>query len=116
MSAAYYIIMSFSERRAILLRILEIEANVKNIEHGKDFLRTKRDLKTLENARSGGGRIIVSSPEDLDRTVEIRRNSVQVGECIARYKERMRSDSELINSLNLEKTRLKRELLNNATI
>jgi hypothetical protein len=39
-----------------------------------------------------------------------------VGECIARYKERMRSDSELINSLNLEKTKLKRELLNNATI
>jgi len=28
----------------------------------------------------------------------------------------MKSDSELINSLNLEKTRLKRELLNNATI
>jgi hypothetical protein len=108
--------MSFSERRAILLRILEIETNVKNIEHSKDFLRAKRDLKTLENARSGGGRIVVSSPEDLDRTVEIRRNSVEVGECIAKYKERMRGDSEMINSLNLEKTRLKRELLNNVTI
>lgn len=110
-----YILMSFSERRAILLRILEIEANVKNIEHGKDFLITKRDLKTLENARNGGGRIVVSSPEDLDKTVEIRRNSVEVVECIARYKERMRSDSEMINNLNLEKIKLKRELLNSVT-
>ena len=107
--------MSFSERRAILLRILEIEANIKNIEHGKDFLRTRRDLKTLENARSGGGRVVVSSPEDLDKTMEIRKNSVEVGECIARYKERMRGDSELINSLNLEKKRLKKELLSNVT-
>ena len=107
--------MSFSERRAILLRILEIEANVKNIEHSKDFLITKRDLKALENARNGGGRIIVSSPEDLDKTVEIRKNSVEVVECIAKYRERMKNDSETINSLNLEKIKLKRELLNNLT-
>jgi len=38
-----------------------------------------------------------------------------VGECIARYKERMKGDSELINSLGLEKMRLKSGLLNNTT-
>jgi len=108
-------LMSFSERRATLLRILEIETNIKNIEHSKDYLIAKRDLKALENARSSGGRIVVSSPEDLNSTVEIRRNSVEVGECIARYKERMKGDSELINSLGLEKMRLKSGLLNNTT-
>ncbi len=106
--------MSFSERRAILLRILEIETNIKDIEHSKNYLITRRDLKALEHFGSGGGRIVVCSPEDLDRTVEIRKNSPEMGEYIARYKERMRGDVERIDSLNIEKTRLKTELQGNS--
>jgi vacuolar-type H+-ATPase subunit E/Vma4 len=103
--------MSFSERRATLLRILEIEENIKDIEHSKEYLTMKRGLKVLENARSGGGIVIVSSPDDLNRTVEMRKNSVDVESYIVKYRAKMQGDAERIDSLNLEKSRLKRELL-----
>ncbi len=104
--------MSFSERRATLLRILEIEENIKNIEHSHEYLTMKRGLKSLENARSGGGGIIiVNSPDDLTRTIEMRKNSPVVDECISKYRARMKGNSDTIDSLNLEKLKLKTELI-----
>jgi vacuolar-type H+-ATPase subunit E/Vma4 len=102
--------MSFSTRRATLLRILEIEENIKSIEHSKEYILLKRNLKVLENSRSGGGVVVISSPDDLNRTIEMRRNSGEIEACIAKYRARMRLDSEMIDGLNLEKSRLKREL------
>jgi hypothetical protein len=104
--------MSFSERRATLLRILEIEESIKDIEHSKEYLTMKRGLKVLENARSGGGVVIVSSPDDMSRTVEMRKNSADVEDCISKYKTKMQSNADKIESLNLEKSRLKKELIN----
>jgi hypothetical protein len=106
-----YYTMSFSERRAILLRILEIERNIKDIEHSNDYLKTRRGLKLLENARNGGGTITISSPSNLDTTIEIRKNSSEVANCIAAYREMMREDVLRIDTLNVEKLQLKRELL-----
>ena len=107
--------MSFSERRATLLRILEIEENIKDIEHSKEYLTMKRGLKVLENARSGGGVVVVSSPDDLERNVEMRKNSTDVEECIVKYKAKMHDNAERIDSLNLEKSKLKNELLKGPT-
>jgi hypothetical protein len=107
--------MSFSERRATLLRILEIEKSIKDIEHSKDYLTMKRGLKVLENAHSGGGVIVVSSPDDMTRTVEMRKNSADVEACIVKYKAKMQSNAERIDELNLEKSRLKRILLNESS-
>jgi len=104
--------MSFSERRATLLRILEIEESIKDIEHSKEYLTMKRGLKVLENARSGGGVIVVSSPDDMTRTVEMRKNSADVEACITQYKAKMQNNTERINILNLEKSKLKSKLLN----
>ncbi len=104
--------MSFSERRATLLRILEIEESIKDIEHSKEYLTMKRGLKVLENARSGGGVVVVSSPDDLNKTVEMRKNSADIEDCISKYKAKMQSNAERIDSLNLEKSKLKTELLN----
>ena len=103
--------MSFSERRATLLRILEIEESIKDIEHSKEYLTMKRGLKVLENARSGGGVIVVDSPDDMNRTVEMRKNSADVEECIIKYKAKMQNNAEKIDNLNLEKSKLKKELI-----
>jgi hypothetical protein len=107
--------MSFSERRATLLRILEIEECIKDIEHSKEYLTMKRGLKVLENARSGGGVVVVSSPDDLNKTVEMRKNSTDIEECIIKYKAKMQGDAEKIDSLNFEKSKLKRELIIGST-
>ena len=103
--------MSFSQRRTSLLRVLEIESNIKDIEHGDEYLRVKREIKLLENARNGSGRIVVSSPEDMSKTVELRKNSADVEQYLSRYRVRMRGVSDRLDSLNLEKFNLKRELM-----
>lgn len=105
--------MSFSERRATLLRILEIEDNIKSIEHGRDYLLLKRNLKVLEDTRGGNGIVVVSSPDDLNRTIEMRRNSPDFTACVSKYRERIRLDSEKIDNLNVEKSKLRRELQDN---
>jgi hypothetical protein len=103
--------MSFSQRRTHLLRVLEIESKIKDIEHGDEYLRVKREIKLLENARNGSGRIVVSSPEDMSMVVEIRKNSADVEAYLSRYRGRMQSVSDNIDSLNFEKSNLKRELM-----
>jgi len=103
--------MTFSQRRNYLLRVLEIESKIKDIEHGDEYLRVKRQIRVLENARNGSGRIVVSSPEDMNTLVEIRKNSADVEGYLNVYRGRMQSVSERIASLNIEKSNLKRELL-----
>ncbi len=104
--------MSFSDRRATLLRLLEVERDIKDIEHSKDYLIMKRGLAALETARAGGGGgiIIVCSPDDPTRNIEMRKNSAEVEECITKYRAKMKRNTDRINSLTLEKSKLKSEL------
>ena len=102
--------MSFSQRNNSLLRVLEIESKIKDIEHGEEYLRVKREIRVLENARNSIGKIVVSSPEDNGTLVELRKNSADVMEFLNAYRGRMRSISDRIDSLNDEKSSLKREL------
>jgi hypothetical protein len=103
--------MYFSQRRSNLLRVLEIESKIKDIEHGDEYLRVKREIKVLENARGGGGLLLVTSPDDVNQLVELRKNSVDVAEYLRRYQGQMRVVSDRIDLLNVEKSRLKSELL-----
>ncbi len=102
--------MSFSQRNTTLLRVLEIESKIKDIEHGEEYLRVKRELRVLENARNNNGKVVVSSPEDNGTLVELRKNSPDIKEYLSVYQGRMKSISERIDSLNAEKSSLKREL------
>jgi hypothetical protein len=103
--------MYFSERRTTLLRVLEIESKIKDIEHGDEFLRMKREIRVLENAHGGGGILTVTSPDDINEIVELRKNSVDVANYLMKYKGKMQSVSERIDLLNVEKSRLKAELM-----
>jgi hypothetical protein len=105
------VLMSFSQRNNYLLRVLEIESKIKDIEHGEEYLRVKREIRILENARNSSGKIIVSSPEDTGTLVELRKNSADVKAYLNVYQGKMRSISERIDSLNVEKSNLKRKLM-----
>ena len=103
-------VMSFSKRNTTLLRVLEIESKIKDIEHGEEYLRVKREIRVLENARNSLGKIVVSSPEDTGTLVELRKNSADVKTFLSAYQGKMRGISERIDSLNAEKSSLKRAL------
>jgi hypothetical protein len=104
--------MSFSDRQATLLRLLKIEEEIKDIEHSHEYLMMKRGLKALETARAGGGGgiIVVNSPDDLTHTIEMRKNSSDVDACINKYKAKMKYNVDMIDSLQNEKVKLKKEL------
>jgi hypothetical protein len=72
----------------------------------------KRGLKALETARAGGGGgiIVVNSPDDITRTIEMRKNSPDVDACISKYKAKMKCNVDMIENLQNEKVKLKREL------
>ena len=103
--------MYFSQRRSNLLRVLEIESKIKDIEHGDEYLRVKREIKVLENAHGGGRILTVTSPDDVNEVVELRKNSVDVAEYLQKYKGKMQSVSDRIDLLNVEKYRLKADLM-----
>ncbi len=102
--------MSFIQRRNCLLRVLSIESELKDIEHGVEYLRLRRSIRLLENARAGNGKLIVSRPEDMANTVELRKNSADVEEYLAKYRTMMRGVRDKVDRLNAEKYRLKAEL------
>jgi hypothetical protein len=104
--------MAFSQRRTNLLRVLEIESKIKDIVHGEEYLRVKREIRVLEGAHGGGGILTVTSPDNINEIVEIRKNSVDVAEYLTKYKGQMQSVMERIDLLNDEKMRLKKELIN----
>jgi len=107
--------MSFSERNASLIRLLQIEADIRRIEQGRDYLRLKRNLRALQNPSAAGGTVTVSPPDNLDTTVEVRRNSANAQAFIDAYVERMRGDRERIDSLNSERVMLRGRLFPAAT-
>ncbi len=102
--------MSFSERNASLIRLLQVEADIKRIEQGRDYLRLQRNLRTLQNPQVAGGTVTVSPPDNLETTVEVRRNSADAQALIDAYRERMRLDRERIESLNTERAVLRERL------
>jgi len=102
--------MYFSQRRSNLLRVLEIESKIKDIEHGNEYLKVKQAIKVLENAHGGDRILTVTSPDDLNRVVEIRKNSAEVEEYLGKYKGKMRIVSDRIDLLNVEKSQLKAQL------
>jgi hypothetical protein len=104
--------MYFSQRRTNLLRVLEIESKIKDIEHGDEYLRVKREIKVLENAKGGGGILTVTSPDDINEVVELRKNSVDVEAYLTKYKGRLQTVTDRIDLLNNEKAKLKSELFN----
>jgi hypothetical protein len=68
------------------------------------------NLKILETSLVGSRHIRIGSPENLNKMIELRRNSVEMDEVIKRYKVEIEKFSYRIEELNIEKKRLQKEL------
>jgi hypothetical protein len=100
--------MNFSELRTTLLRILEIDEKIKDIQHGRNYLALKRNLKTLENPTKGY--IIIDSPDDMKTAIKLRKNSSEVQVIKLKYREMLRRDTEKLSNLRKEQRQLRNEL------
>jgi hypothetical protein len=99
----------FSERKALLLRMLEIEDSIKKIEFNSDFRRIKANLKLLE-VGSGRARISVGIPDDMQDIREIRKNSKEVVTYIDGYKVKLEDYNKRLEVLNREKVEIRKQL------
>ncbi|MFC1803560.1 hypothetical protein ACFL0D_06280 [Thermoproteota archaeon] len=99
-----------SSRRSRLMRIMEIEQRLHNIESDPRFREMQGNLKTLETNVVGSRHIRIGSPENLKKMIELRRHSEEMDNVIQRYKESLEKYENRKEKLFHEKNQLQKEL------
>ena len=97
------------DRKSILDEIMRIEGQINTIRRDPTYLKVKRNLNYLESRRHGRT-TVVASPDDLEKTLEMKNNSLEMRETILRYRERQRYFNVQMDNLHLEKEKLRDQL------
>jgi hypothetical protein len=64
----------------------------------------------LRETRTGGRLIRVRSPDDIDRFIEVRRNSEEMKEVLSKYEDMVEKYTKRVRSLIKEKADLEKDL------
>ena len=99
-----------TDRRSLLTEILNIEAQIKRRKRDPVYAMIKHNLGKLEGSRFGSSIVNVSSPDDPEKVVEVRRNSPEMRELISKYKEMRAELDDQIVELMARKARLQKQL------
>jgi vacuolar-type H+-ATPase subunit E/Vma4 len=99
-----------ASRRTILNRIMQIEEELKDINTDSDYRRIKRNLDILDASRTGSRNISVKSPEDMSKTIVVRRHSVDQAKVKDEYKVKLREYTSRLDELFKEKRGLEKQL------
>jgi hypothetical protein len=94
------------DRKAILEEILSIEVQIKSMRREPTYLKINRNLNHLEARRYGRNTVHVASPDNLEKTLELKNRSPEMRETISRYKEMQNNFEVQIDNLYVEKARL----------
>ena len=97
------------DRKSILDEIIKIEGQINTIRRDPTYLKVKRNLNYLESRRHGRTTVI-ASPDDLEKTLEMKNNSLEMRETILRYRERRKDYDVQMDNLCIEKNRLRGQL------
>jgi hypothetical protein len=88
---------------------MRIEKKIQEINKSISFKKINENIEILESKR-GSRSIQVNSPENFDNTIELRRNSERAQEIADNYRDQRRKYMERLESLEVERARLKKEL------
>jgi hypothetical protein len=89
---------------------MEIEKRLHGLENDPKYMELQKNLKTLESDNIGSRHVRIGTPENLDRMIELRRNSQEMEDLVKRYKETLSKYQNKIDKLTIEKQQLEREL------
>lgn len=92
------------------MRIMEIDRELQRLENDSKYRDLRKNLKTLESSAVGSRQVRIGTPENLDRKIELRRNSPEMEDLIKRYREQLQEYQEKIDKLYHEKKALEKEL------
>jgi hypothetical protein len=70
------------------------------------YLKINRNLDHLETRRYGRNTVHVASPDNLEKTLELKNRSPEMRETILRYKEMQNNFEVQMDNLYVEKVRL----------
>ena len=99
-----------SSRKSTLIKIMEIDDEINRIKSDSTYRRVRRNLRILKEARTGGRLIRVRSPDDIDRFIDVRRNSEEMKEVISKYEDMVEDYTQRVRNLVKEKAQLENNL------
>jgi hypothetical protein len=99
-----------SSRKSTLIKIMEIDDEISRIKSDSTFRRARRNLRILREARTGGRLIRVRSPDDIERFMEVRRNSEEMKEVVSKFEDMVEEYTQRVRSLAEEKAELEKTL------
>ena len=92
------------------MKIMEIDDEISRIKSDSTYRRVRRNLRMLKESRTGGRLIRVRSPDDIDRFIEVRRNSEEMKQVLSKYEDMNESYSQRVRNLANEKAELEKSL------
>jgi len=100
----------------MLMEILEVEAEIKQIRGNPTYMKIVRNLKLLKGMGFGNPVMMISSPDDLNKNLEVRRHSKEMNEIMYRYEERLLEYEKKIKDLRKRRENLEKQLFGQHTI
>lgn len=99
-----------SSRRTSLNRIMQIERELRRINTEKEYLQILSNMEIMDNLTAGSRDITVGSPDDMDRTITVRRRSDEAKKVAESYELKLKRYSTRIQTLREEKERLEKQM------
>ena len=103
-------VKSLVDRKNILREILEIEDQITMMKRNPTYLKIMYNLNYLKARRFGSNIVLIASPDDLDKTLKMRNNSLEMKNTILRYREKKAELAVQIDNLHNQKVRLQKQL------
>ena len=99
-----------SSRKSTLIKIMEIDDEIKRIRSDSTYRRVRRNLRILKESRTGGRLIRVRSPDDIDSFIMVRKNSEEMKNVISKYEDMIKKYDNRVRNLAREKAKLEKNL------
>ena len=98
-----------STRSSALLQIMQIEDQIKSVINGKKYIKIEQYVRVLKDL-SGNAILEVENPDDMGKTVNLRKNSIKAKEYLERYELMLTEYDILLLELRKRKKSLNAEL------
>ena len=99
-----------STRRTDLNRIMQIEQEIKHIKTNNKYRQILRNIGIMDRLTVGSRNIDVASPDNMDKTITVRRRSQEAKDVVKTYKLNLQKFSSRLQTLRNEKATLEKRL------
>jgi len=97
-------------RRTNLNRIMQIEQEIRNIKTNTTYQQILNNIKIMDTLTTGSRNINVASPDNMDKTITVRRRSQEAKDVVKTYTLKLQKFSSRLQTLRNEKAALEKQL------